>query len=247
VRKPTACVTGGSSGIGEVTSRRLAAAGYRVVVAARRGDRLERLATDIGGVAVPCDITNEDDVARLAREVGPSLSLLVNNAGAAFGLSTIEESDPEDWRRMFELNVLGTLRVTTRLLPALEASGDGVIVNIGSTAGHEVYVRGGGYVAAKHALADLTRDLRRDLFGKPVRVVEIAPGMVKTEEFSLNRFGGDAEKAAAVYEGVEAPLTAEDVADCIVWAASRPSHVNIDLMVVRPRAQISQYEVHRAL
>ena len=184
-------------------------------------------------------------MARLVEEVGPRLDVLVNNAGAAHGLSEVAESDPDDWRRMYELNVLGTLRVTQHLLPALEASGNAVIVNVGSTAGHEVYAKGGGYVASKHALASLTQDLRRELLGKPIRVVEIAPGMVKTEEFSVNRLGGDIEKAEAVYAGVDAPLTAIDIAECIAWTASRPPHVNIDLMVVRPRAQVSQYEVHR--
>ena len=242
----TALVTGASSGIGAATARRLAGDGFTVVCAARRWENLERLAATVGGRAIQCDITQDEDVARLAEAIGPRLDVLVNNAGAAHGLSAVEESDPNDWRRMYEINVLGTLRVTQHLLPALEASGDAVIVNVGSTAGHEVYVKGGGYVASKHALASLTQDLRRELLGKSIRTVEIAPGMVKTEEFSVKRFGGDREKAEAVYAGVDAPLLAEDVAECIAWVVSRPSHVNIDLMVVRPRAQVSQYEVHRS-
>lgn len=242
----TALVTGASSGIGEATARRLATAGYFVYCCARRESRIRELAADIGGAAIRCDVTTEGDVARLAEEVLSPLHLLVNNVGAAYGVNTIESSDPQDWRRMYELNVLGTLRVTHRLLPALVASGQATIVNVGSTAGHEVYVGGGGYVASKHALSQLTRDLRRELLGKPVRVTEVAPGMVKTEEFSLNRYSGDREEAQAVYAGVEEPLTAEDVAECIAWVASRPEHVNIDLMVVRPRAQVSQYRVHRS-
>ena len=241
----TAVVTGASSGIGQATARRLAADGYFVYCCARRESRLRGLAAEIGGAAIRCDVTAEEDVARLAEEVGSPLHLLVNNAGAAFGASTIEESDPQDWRRMYELNVLGPLRVTRRLLPALLASRRATVVNVGSTAGHEVYARGAGYVASKHALAQLTQDMRVELMGQPVRVTEVAPGMVKTEEFSVNRYGGDREKAEAVYAGVDAPLTAEDVAECIGWVAGRPAHVNIDLMVVRPRAQVSQYNVHR--
>ena len=241
----TAFVTGASSGIGAATARHLAGDGYLVYCAARRLDRLQALAAEIGGEAVTCDVTDADDVQRAAATVGAELDLLVNNAGGAIGLDTVERADMEDWRRMYELNVLGTLRMTRALLPRLVASGAGTIVNVGSTAGHEVYERGGGYVVAKHALSTLTEELRRELFGQPVRVSEVAPGMVKTEEFSLNRLGGDAAKADAVYAGVEAPLTAEDIADCIAWVAGRPPSVNIDLMIVRPRAQISQYEVVR--
>lgn len=241
----TALVTGASSGIGEATARRLAEDGFFVYCSARRVDRLKALEAEIGGKAIACDITHDADVETLAESIGSPLDLLVNNAGGAFGVGSVEHSDVEDWRRMYELNVLGTLRVTRNLLPALLASGDGAIVNVGSTAGHEVYEQGGGYVASKHVLATLTQEIRRDLLGKPIRVTEIAPGMVKTEEFSLNRYGGDHQRAEKVYAGVDSPLTAEDVADCISWIASRPSSVNVDLMVVRPRAQVSQYEVHR--
>ena len=204
----TALVTGASSGIGAATARSLAAEGFFVYCAARRIDRLESLAAEIDGEALACDITSREDVDRMATTVGSPLDLLVNNAGAAFGLSTVDQASAEDWRRMYELNVLGTLQVTRSLLPSLVASGAGTIVNLGSTAGHEIYERGGGYLVAKHAVASLTQSLRRELLGQPVRVCEIAPGMVKTDEFSLNRFGGDREKADAVYAGVESPLTA---------------------------------------
>ena len=244
-RERTALVTGAGSGIGAATARRLAQEGYLVYCTGRRPERIEAVAREISGQAVACDVTDPSDVAQLASAVGEHLDLLVNNAGAAIGLSVIEQSDPDDWRRMYELNVLGTLRVTSAMLPKLIASGSGTIINVGSTAGHEVYERGGGYTTSKHALALLTQKLRRELLGQPVRVGEVAPGMVKTEEFSVNRFGGDQARADAVYEGVDSPLTAEDIADCIAWVATRPPSVNVDLMIVRPRAQVSQYEVHR--
>jgi len=240
----TAVVTGASSGIGAATARALSAAGYRVTCAARRADRISALADEIGGVAVACDVTDQAQVAALAHEVGPRLSLLVNNAGAAFGLDTVADSDPGHWQQMWELNVLGTLRVTQALLPALVASGDGLLVNIGSTAGHEAYLKGGGYTVTKTAVAVMTETLRQELLGQPVRITELAPGMVKTEEFSVNRLG-DPEAAAKVYAGVDAPLSADDIADCVAWIATRPWHVNIDMMIVKPRAQASQYQVHR--
>ena len=187
----TALVTGASSGIGAATARRLAADGYLVYCTARRIDRLQTLASEIGGEAVACDVTEPADVEGLPQVVGHRLDLLVNNAGGAIGQSAVEQSSSQDWRRMYELNVLGPLRVTQTLLPSLVASEAGTIINVGSTAGHEVYERGGGYTVSKHALASLTQDLRQELLGQPVRVSEIAPGMVKTEEFSVNRFGGD--------------------------------------------------------
>lgn len=245
--RKVAVVTGASSGIGEATARALAAHGYEVVCAARRVDRVSRLAEEIGGRAAACDVTDEASVQALADSVGDQLDVLVNNAGAAYGLSPVADSEPQDWSRMFAVNVLGTLNVTRALLPALLSSGDAVIVNVGSTAGHEVYERGGGYTVSKHYVAEMTRALRKELFGKPVRVTEIAPGMVRTEEFSLVRFGGDREKAEAVYAGVGAPLSAEDIARCVAWVVQTPSHVNIELLMVRPRAQVSQYEVARDL
>ena len=244
---PTAVVTGASSGIGEATARALAAAGFSVVVAARRAERLDQLAAEIGATAVACDITRPEDVARLADTVGDRLDLLVNNAGGAKGLEPVTEADLDDWRWMYETNVLGTVAVTKALAPALIASGAGTIINVGSTAGRVTYEGGGGYTAAKHALAAVTETLRLELNGQPVRITEIAPGMVRTEEFSLTRFDGDAAKADAVYAGVDEPLVAEDIADAIAWVATRPRHVDVDLMVIKPVAQAAQWKVQRRL
>jgi NADP-dependent 3-hydroxy acid dehydrogenase YdfG len=241
----TAVVTGASSGIGAATARALAAGGFRVFCAARRADRLESLAAEIDGAAVACDVTSSADVRRLADVVGPTLDVLVNNAGGAVGADDAIDADPDDWRQMYDVNVIGPLNVTRALMPALIASGDAVLVNMGSTAGRIVYETGGGYTAAKHALAALTETLRLELLGKPVRITEIAPGMVATEEFGLHRYRGDAARRDAVYAGVRNPLVAEDVADIVAWVATLPSHVNIDLLVVRPRAQASQTKVWR--
>ena len=244
-----AVVTGASSGIGAATARRLAAAGYRVVLTARRKDRIEALAEEItraghSATAYALDVTDRaavDEFATAFKTVG----VLVNNAGGALGLDPVESGDPDDWRQMYETNVIGTLNLTQALLPKLEASGDGTVVVVSSTAGHGTYEGGAGYVAAKHGAHVLAETLRLEIVGRPVRVIEIAPGLVKTEEFALTRFDGDAERAAKVYEGVPDPLTADDVADTITWAVTRPSHVNIDLLVVRPRAQASNTKLHR--
>ena len=241
----TAVVTGASSGIGAATARALAAEGFRVVCAARRRERVEALAEEIGGVAVACDVTSPDSVLGLVDAAGDTLHVLVNNAGGAFGAASVESADPADWRAMYEVNVLGLLHVTQALLPALRASGDGLVVNVGSTAGRIAYEGGAGYTAAKHGTQVVTETLRLELCGEPIRVSEIAPGMVRTDEFGLVRFGGDRQKAEAVYAGVPDPLVAEDVADAIAWIATRPSHVNIDEMVIRPRAQAAQHKVHR--
>jgi NADP-dependent 3-hydroxy acid dehydrogenase YdfG len=238
-------VTGASSGIGAATARRLAAEGFEVHLAARRTDRIEALAAQIGGIATACDVTDRADVARLAERVGPVLHVLVNNAGGAFGGESVERADPEDWARMYDVNGLGTLHVTQAMLPALRASGEGLVVNMGSTAGRITYEGGGGYTAAKHALKALTGTLRLELCGEPTRVTEIAPGMVRTDEFAVTRFRGDREKADAVYAGVAEPLTAEDIADVVGWVATRPAHVDIDEIVVRPVAQAAQHKVHR--
>ncbi|MET0422641.1 MAG: SDR family oxidoreductase [Actinoplanes sp.] len=245
-----AVVTGASSGIGAATARRLAAEGFHVVAAARRIDRLEALVKEIGpaATAVACDITSDESVAELASAVaglGGPVTLLVNNAGGARGIDQVADATVADWQWMYEVNVLGTLRVTKALLPALEASGNGTIVTVGSTAAFTVYEGGGGYTAAKHAQTALVGTLRLEIVGKPVRVVEIDPGMVRTDEFSLNRFAGDQEKADSIYAGVKAPLVADDIADCIAFAATRPQHVNIDRLVVRPIAQAAQHKVHR--
>ena len=243
--KRTAVVTGASSGIGAACARALAAADFRVVCAARREDRISALAGEIAGTAVVCDVTVEEHVRRLAEQVGTSLNVLVNNAGGAFGFETVAEASVENWQRMYDVNVIGTLRVTKALLPALVGSGDGLVISMGSTAGHATYERGGGYAAAKSGSAMLTRTLRLELLGLPVRVTEIAPGMVKTEEFGLNRFDGDEARRDAIYAGVPDPLTADDIADVVAWVATRPPHVNIDELVIRPRAQASQDKIYR--
>jgi NADP-dependent 3-hydroxy acid dehydrogenase YdfG len=241
----TAVVTGASSGIGAATARALASEGFHVFCAARRTDRIEALAAEIGGTAVACDVTSEESVADLAARVGERLDVLVNNAGGAFGSSPVSEADSDEWRRMYEVNVIGLVQVTRALLPALVASGAGVILNVGSTAGRVAYEGGGGYTAAKHGTKVVTETLRLELFDQPVRVCEIAPGMVKTDEFALVRFEGDRARAEAVYAGVAEPLTADDVADAITWMVTRPPHVNIDELVIRPRAQAAQHKVHR--
>lgn len=240
-----AVVTGASSGIGAATARALATAGFEVICAARRTDRIEALAAEIDGRAVACDVTSEESVAGLAEAVGDRLEVLVNNAGGAFGMTPVAEADSDQWRAMYDVNVLGLMQVTRALLPALVASGNGVILNVGSTAGRLAYEGGAGYTAAKHGTRVVTETLRLELYDQPVRVSEVAPGMVQTEEFSLVRFDGDREKADAVYAGVRDPLSAEDVADAICWVATRPAHVNIDELVIKPRAQAAQHKVHR--
>ena len=243
--QPVAVVTGASSGIGAASARSLAKAGYHVVVGARRRDLLDALAAEIGGTALALDVTDQASVEAFAAAI-PRCNVLLNNAGGAKGLDPIAEAKVEDWQWMYEVNVIGTLRVTKALLPALIASGAGHVVVMSSTAGHIVYEGGAGYTAAKHAQTALSETLRLELCGQPVRVSEIAPGMVRTDEFGLVRFGGNADKAAAVYAGVREPLTAEDIADCVTWVATRPPHVDIDLLVVRPLAQAAQHKVDRS-
>lgn len=248
---PTAVVTGASSGIGAATARRLAAEGFHVVAAARRSERLEALVAGItadGGAAtaLTCDVTSDGSVTALAEAVtAMPVTLLVNNAGGARGFDPVEAGRLDEWQWMYDVNVLGTVRVTRALLPALERSGAGTVIIITSTAGIGVYENGGGYTASKHAQSVVAGTLRLELCGRPVRVIEINPGMVKTDEFSLMRFRGDAARAEAVYQGVERPLLAEDVADCVAWCATRPHHVNVDRLVVRPLAQAAQHRVHR--
>ncbi len=234
-RKRVAVVTGASSGIGEATARTLAAQGFHVVAVARRADRITALANQIGGTAIVADVT-DDAVEALARALS-RVDVLVNNAGGAKGLQFVADADLEHWRWMWDTNVLGTLRVTRALLPKLIDSGDGLIVTVTSIAALEVYDGGAGYTAAKHAQGALHRTLRGELLGKPVRLTEIAPGAVETE-FSLVRFDGDQQRADAVYAGMT-PLVAADVAEVIGFVATRPSHVNLDQIVIRPRDQAS--------
>jgi NADP-dependent 3-hydroxy acid dehydrogenase YdfG len=245
----TAVVTGASSGIGAATARALAREGYRVIAAARRVDRLAALAAQDPRIEPRAlDVTDDASVTALAESLADEdVTLLVANAGGAFDAATVADADLEAWSRAYEVNVLGAVRTVQALLPRLIASGRGLVVLMGSTAGRVAYENGGSYVAAKHAVAAVAGTLRLELCGEPVRVTEIAPGMVRTDEFAVNRFGGDAERAAAVYAGVAEPLTADDVAETVAWVATLPSHVNIDLLVVRPVAQAAQHKVHRVL
>lgn len=236
-----AVVTGASSGIGAATARALAGAGFRVIAGARRVDKLRRELPQ-GITCLPLDVTSQESVDAFVAQV-PRLDLLVNNAGKALGIEPVGGAVEELWRTMYETNVLGVMRMIRALLPALKASGDGHVVNVGSIAGFEVYPGGGGYTASKHALRALTRTLRLELLGQPVRVTDVAPGLVDTE-FSEVRFAGDTERAREVYRGMQ-PLLAEDVAECILWAAQRPAHVNVDEIVVRPRDQAAATLVHR--
>ena len=235
-------MTGASSGIGAATAKTLAALGFHVVAVARRADRIQRLADEIGGSAVVADVTDGAAVQALADGLD-RVDVLVNNAGGARGLEPVAQADLENWRWMWETNVIGTLQVTRALLPKLIDSGDGLIVTVTSIAALEVYDGGSGYTAAKHAQRAMQCALRGELLGKPVRLTEIAPGAVQTE-FSLVRFDGDAQRAESVYAGIT-PLVAEDVAEVIGFVASRPSHVNIDQIVVRPRDQASASRFNR--
>jgi NADP-dependent 3-hydroxy acid dehydrogenase YdfG len=245
-------VTGASSGIGDATARLFRQRGWDVVGVARRADRLAALAAEHGIHPIVGDVTQQADVDRIRDEVaafGP-VHALVNNAGGAFGAATVEQGDPDDWRDMFEVNVLGTKRMITAFLPLLRdaarVDGHADILSITSVAGHEVYENGGGYNAAKFAEHALMRVLRLELAGEPIRVIEVAPGMVKTEGFAITRFKGDRDKADAVYAGVEEPLVADDIAELIVHALELPGHVNLDLITTRPVAQSAAHKVTRA-
>lgn len=240
--KGVAVVTGASAGIGAATARGLAAAGFHVVLGARRAERLAELADELDGTALPLDVTDLASVERFCAAV-ENCRVLVNNAGGARGLDPVATADEDDWRWMWETNVLGTLRMTKALLPKLIDSGDGHIVTVTSIAAFEAYDNGSGYTSAKHAQSALHRTLRGELLGKPVRVTEILPGMVETD-FSVNRFDGDAERADAVYRGMT-PLSADDVADVITFAVTRPSHVNLDQIVLKPRDQASATRAYR--
>jgi NADP-dependent 3-hydroxy acid dehydrogenase YdfG len=243
-----AVITGASSGIGAATAKLLAENGFHVIAAARRIDRLNDLAKENSAIeALELDVTNQQSVDAMAEKLkGKPVSIVVNCAGGAFDFNSVHTSDPEVWKKTFDLNVVGTVRVVKALTPHMQAHGRGHIVIITSTAGQRAYENGGSYVAAKFAESSLVDTLRLELNGQPIRVTEIAPGMVKTEEFSTVRFGGDEEKAAKVYEGVEKPLTAEDVAESIRWSVMLPDHFNIDSMTIRPLAQAAAHKVFRA-
>lgn len=238
-----AVVTGASSGIGAATAKALTNAGFEVVLGARRLERIEKLASEVGGRALPLDVTDQASVDAFAAQAG-EVGVLVNNAGGAKGLDAVEHADDEAWRWMWETNVAGLVRVTRAFLPVLERSGDGHIVNIGSTAGLEAYPGGAGYTSAKHGVRVITQTLRLELLGRPIRVTEIDPGLVIGTEFSVVRFAGDEQRAAKVYEGIEA-LTPTDVADCVAFAVTRPANVNIDQIVLRPRDQATSTRIHR--
>lgn len=246
-----AVVTGASSGIGAATVRLLRSRGWGVVGVARRADKLEALAAETGAQIFVADVTKQSDVDALRDYIAATGAIhsLVNNAGGAFGLASVEDSDPDDWQRMFDVNVLGTKRVTSALLPLLragvESGASADIVMVTSIAGHIAYEGGGGYNAAKFAEHAMTAVLRLELAGEPIRVIEIAPGMVKTDEFSLTRFGGDRAKADAVYDNVPNPLYAEDVAEAIVHALELPFSVNLDLVTIKPVAQAAPHKVIR--
>ena len=240
--KPVAVITGASSGIGASAARHLARSGYHVILGARRLDKLAEVAAGLDAEVYALDVSDTQSVMAFAAQI-PHANILVNNAGGAVGLETVAEAEEDKWRTMLETNVLGLMRMTRALLPALERSGAGHIVNIGSIAGFEVYPGGSGYTAAKHAARAISETLRLELLGKPIRVTEIAPGLVETE-FSLVRFGGDTDRAKKPYAGMT-PLTADDIADAIVWAVTRPAHVNIDSLVIRPLDQATATLVHR--
>jgi NADP-dependent 3-hydroxy acid dehydrogenase YdfG len=244
--RETAIVTGASSGIGAATARALANSGYDVVACSRRTDRLDALAAENAAITAHyLDITDQKSVDQLVSDLSDrKVSILINNAGGAFDAASVLDSDPDVWSKTYDLNVVGTVRMVKAFTPAMEKLGHGHIVIISSTAGHVAYENGGSYVAAKHAETALARTLRLELNGLPIRVTEIAPGMVKTEEFAKVRFG-DAARAAKVYEGVAAPLTAEDVAEAIRWSVSLPDHFNVDSLVIRPVAQAANHKVHR--
>jgi NADP-dependent 3-hydroxy acid dehydrogenase YdfG len=244
-------VTGASSGIGEATARRFRAHGWNVVGVARRAERLAVLNVETGADTFVADITKQSDVDALRDYLAKSgpVHSLVNNAGGAFGATSVEDSDPADWQRMFDVNVLGMQRVTSALLPLLRraalAVGHADILTVTSTAGFTSYEGGGGYNAAKFAAHGVVGTLRLELAGEPIRVIEVAPGMVKTEEFTLNRFGGDADRYEAIYRDVVDPLSADDIAETIVHALELPGHVNLDMITIRPVAQAAQHKLVR--
>ena len=242
-----AVVTGASSGIGAATALLLAESGYQVIAGARRLDRLQDLSRKNASIEIcKLDVTDQSSVDGLVSHInGRDVDVLVNNAGGAFDAAPVLDSDPEIWKKSFDVNVAGSVRMTKAIAPAMIKAGKGHIVVMSSTAAYVAYENGGSYVASKFAERSLANTLRLELNGTPIRVTEIAPGMVKTEEFALIRNSGDTAKAAKVYEGVDFPLTAEDIAETIRWSVMLPSHVNIDSVTIRPVAQAAAHKVHR--
>lgn len=245
--KPIAVITGASSGIGAATALLLAENGFQVVAVARRAERLEELASKNANIeTLQIDVTSSGDIQRLADYLeGKPVEILVCNAGGAFDFDTVISSDPDVWMKTYDVNVVGAVRCVKALTPLMIKHGKGHLVIITSTAGQIAYENGGSYVAAKHGEVALARTLRLELSGLPIRVTEIAPGMVKTDEFALTRFSGDSERAAKIYAGVEKPLTDSDVAEAIRWSVMLPDHFNVDSMTIRPVAQAAQHKVHR--
>ena len=245
--KPIAVITGASSGIGAATALLLAENGFQVVAVARRAERLEKLASKNANIeTLQIDVTSSEDIQRLADYLeGKPVEILVCNAGGAFDFDTVISSDPDVWMKTYDVNVVGAVRCVKALTPRMIKHGKGHLVIITSTAGQIAYENGGSYVAAKHGEVALARTLRLELSGLPIRVTEIAPGMVKTDEFALTRFSGDSERAAKIYAGVEKPLTDSDVAEAIRWSVMLPDHFNVDSMTIRPVAQAAQHKVHR--
>ena len=245
--KPIAVITGASSGIGAATALLLAENGFQVVAVARRAERLEELASKNANIeTLQIDVTSSEDIQRLADYLeGKPVEILVCNAGGAFDFDTVISSDPDVWMKTYDVNVVGAVRCVKALTPLMIKHGKGHLVIITSTAGQIAYENGGSYVAAKHGEVALARTLRLELSGLPIRVTEIAPGMVKTDEFALTRFSGDSERAAKIYAGVEKPLTDSDVAEAIRWSVMLPDHFNVDSMTIRPVAQAAQHKVHR--
>ncbi len=240
--RPLAVVTGASAGIGEACARHLSRAGFDLLLGARREERLQPLAAELGARYRVLDVTDPVSVSEFCQGV-EELAVLVNNAGGARGLEPIEQTVPENWSWMWEVNVMGLVRMTKALIPALERSGRGLILNLSSIAAMEVYEGGAGYTAVKHAVRAISRTLRLELVGRPIRITELCPGLVRTD-FSINRFQGDAERAERVYAGVDA-LTADDVAEVVVFAATRPPNVDLDEIVIRPVQQATSYKVAR--
>lgn len=247
--KGYAVITGASSGIGAASAQSLANEGFQVIAAARRIDKLTELSRSDNRIEpFELDTTDQASIDKLAKHLeDKDVSVLFVNAGGAFDGTSVENADLDSWIKTYDVNVIGAVRAIKALIPALRKSGRGTIVITGSTAGRIVYENGGSYTAAKHGVAALAETLRLELSGDPIRVVELAPGMVRTDEFAVKRFGGDTEKAAKIYEGVAKPLTAEDVAEAVRWCVSLPHHFNVDLMVIRPLAQAAQHKVHRVL